>query len=113
GLGGRSKASNDAVNNHNIYEEQDKLRARRHADVQHLAPDFCLRTEERKTETKIMIFFLEIDHDQDVRGQNGDETGKRCARHAESRPRANSENEQRCEHDVEHDTEYLEPDGGF
>ena len=60
-----------------------------------------------------MIFFFEIDHHQDVRDQDGDETGERRAGDAESGPRANSEDQQRREHDVEQDTEHLQSDGGF
>src|SRR5437899_11857427 len=91
GLGGWSEAPNDSVNNRNIYKEQHELNAGRHADLQHFSPDLCLWAEQRETETQVTIFFFEIDHHEDIRNQDGDETGERRAGYAQSGPGADSE----------------------
>src|ERR1017187_6424264 len=111
GLGGRSKASNDAVNNYDINEEQNKLRAGRHSDAKHRPPDFHLRPEKLKTEAQVVLFSLEINHHQDIRDQDGNESRERRAAHSQLGPRSDPENQQRRKHDVEQDAEHLESDG--
>ena len=60
-----------------------------------------------------MIFLFEINYRQHVSDQDGNESCQRCAGHSQSRPRTNSENQQRREDDVEQYAEHLEPDGRF
>ena len=74
-----------------------------------------------------MIFFFEIENEQHVGDEDGDETGERRAGHADTRKRnegrhnpanhverrpcmSGSENEKWREHDVERDTEHLQDD---
>src|SRR5437773_1436513 len=70
GLSRWSKAADDRVNKYDVNKEQKKLRARRHTNPQHSSPNFCLRTEKRKTKTQVMIFLFEINYDQDVGDEN-------------------------------------------
>src|SRR4029450_10732232 len=60
GLGFRSKAADDCVNEHDVNEDQQKLRARRDTDPQHAVPDLCLRAEQPKSEPHVVIFLFEI-----------------------------------------------------
>src|SRR6516165_3457515 len=53
-----SKATDDRVNEHDVNEHEQKLRPRRNTDAQHAFPDFCLRTEERKSEPHVVIFLF-------------------------------------------------------
>src|SRR6266478_9228203 len=108
-----SKASDDRVNDHDVHKEQQKLRAGWHTNPQQSSPNFGLRTKQRKTKTQIMIFPFEINHDQHVGDENGNERGKGCAGHSEFWPRTDSENQQRGEYNVEQHTEHLESYGWF
>ena len=111
GLGCRSKAANDSVNEQDINKEQHKLSAGRHTNPQHLSPGFYLWPEKRNTGTLVMIFLFEINYHHHVSDQNGNESCQRCAGHSQSRPRTNSENQQRRENDVEQYAEHLESNG--
>src|ERR1043166_9303395 len=62
GLSLWSKAADDCVNEHDVNEDQQKLRAGRRTDPQHAFPDFCLRTEQRNSEPHVVIFLFEISH---------------------------------------------------
>src|SRR5262245_31367484 len=107
GLSLRSKAADDCVNEHDINEDQQKLRARRDTDSQHAFPNSCLRSEQRKSEPHVVIFLLEINDYQHISDQNRNERRDRCAGNTELRPRADSKNQQRSEHDVKKYTEHL------
>src|SRR5213592_4333582 len=113
GLSLRSKAADYCVNEHDVNEEQQKLRAGRDADPQHAFPDFCLRAEQRKSEPHVVIFLFEIKYHQHIGDQNRNERRERCARHAQFWPRTDSKNQQRSKHDVEKHTEHLETHSRF
>src|ERR1044071_997916 len=59
-LGRRSKAADDRINEQDVNEEQQKLRACWHTDPQHSSPNLCARPKQRKTKTQVMIFPFEI-----------------------------------------------------
>ena len=52
-----------------------------------------------------MIFFPEINYDQHVGDQDGNESGERRAGHAEPRPRADPKNQQGREDDIKDNAE--------
>src|SRR6266403_2105695 len=113
GLSLRSKAADDHINEHDVNEEQQKLRAGRDTDPQHAFPDSCLRAEQWKSEPYVVIFLFEINYHQHIGDQNRNERRERCARDAQFWPRADSKNQQRSEHDVEKHTEHLETHSRF
>src|SRR4029077_3462404 len=113
GLSLRSKAADDCVNEHDVNEEQQKLRACRDTDPQHAFPDLCLRTEQRKSEPYVAIFLFEINYHQHIGDQDRNERRERCARHAQFWPRTDSKNQQGSKHDVEKHTEHLETHSRF
>src|SRR5438093_1203430 len=106
-----SKAPDDRVNEHDVNKEQHKLSAGRHADPQQPSPNFCLRGEKGKTKTQVMIFLFEINYDQHVGDQNGNECGQRCAGYSQSGPWTNSENQKRSKHEVQQHAEHLKSHG--
>src|SRR6266496_50141 len=91
GLSLRSKATDDHVNEHDVNEEQQKLRASWDTDPQHAFPDFCLRAEQRKSEPHVVIFLFEINYHQHIGDQNRNERRERCARNPELRPGTDSD----------------------
>src|SRR6266480_6764776 len=113
GLSLRSKAADYCVNEHDVNEEQQKLRARRDTDPQHAFPDFCLRAEQRKSESYVVIFLFEINYHQHIGDQNRNECRERCARHAQFWPRTDAKNQQWSEHNVEKHTKHLESHSGL
>src|SRR4029077_3134614 len=66
----RSKAADECVNEHDVNEEQQKLRAGRHTDPQHAFPDFCLRPEQSESKPYVVIFLFEISYHQHIGDQN-------------------------------------------
>src|SRR5947199_6786752 len=110
GLSLRSKAADDCVNEHDVNEEQQKLRARWDTDPQHAFPDFCLRPKQRKSEPYVVIFLFEINYHQHVGDQNRDERRERCAGDTEFWLRTDSKNQQRSQHDVQKYAEHLKSD---
>src|SRR6266480_7285587 len=108
-----AKAANNCVNEHDVNEEQQKLSAGRHTNPQHSPPNLCAWAEKWKTKSQVMIFLFEINYDQHVRDENRNKCGKRRAGYSEFRPRTNSKNQQRRQHDVEQDAEHLKSHGRF
>src|SRR5262249_13634667 len=79
----RSKISNDHINDQDVDEEENKLRACRNTDSQHCAPDFELSAPFRKSKTEVMIFFFEVPKDQDIREEYRNKGRDRRARDAQ------------------------------
>src|SRR5205809_267248 len=82
---GSFETANKCVHDQDVNEEKNKLGACRHADAQHLTPSPKLRPHRCQPESEILIFFLEIENEQNVGDEDGDETGERRAGHAETR----------------------------